>query len=155
MDAYLYIKTLHIISSTVLFGTGAGIAFFMLSSHFAHNLHERFFAVRMTVLADYIFTLPAVIIQPLTGFWLISNGGYEYTELWLSTTYVLYALAGLCWIPVVWIQISLKNTASKCIANGMPLPDQYHKFFRIWFLLGWPAFGALIAIFLLMVFKPV
>lgn len=155
MDWYFIIKTLHIISSTILFGTGIGIAFFMLCSHFTDNLQEKFFAARNTVLMDYLFTAPAVIIQPLTGFWLILEGGYNWTDTWLVITYILYAVAGACWIPVVCIQIHLKNMLAHSLQTGVALPARYHSLFRAWFLLGWPAFVGLVVIFFLMVFKPV
>ena len=155
MDWYLIIKTLHIISSTVLFGTGAGIAFFMLRSHFTDNIHEKFYAVRNTVLADYLFTAPAVIMQPATGFWLVWQGGHDWMDLWLSTTYAIYIIAGLCWLPVVWIQIQLKNMAAYAVETGELLPERYYKLFKVWFLLGWPAFIGLVIVFFLMVFKPV
>lgn len=155
MDFYLIIKTLHILSSTVLFGTGIGIAVFMLLSYFTDNLNEKFFAARSTVLADYIFTAPAVIIQPLTGFWLVWQSGYDWMDLWLVGTYVIYAIAGLCWLPVVWIQIQLKSMLAQSIATGEELPSRYNKLFKIWFLLGWPAFVGLVVVFFLMVFKPV
>lgn len=155
MDTYQIVKTLHIIGSTILFGTGIGIAFFMYASHHARNLHEKYFATRMTVLADYLFTTPAVIIQPLTGIWLIINGGYAAHDLWLSLTYGLYILAGLCWLPVVWIQIQLRRMLATAVETGTDLPPRYARLFRIWFWLGWPAFISLIVIFFLMVMKPV
>ena len=155
MDTYLVIKTLHILSSTVLFGTGAGIAFFMLRSYFTDNIHEKFYAARNTVLADYLFTAPAVMVQPLTGLWLVWQSGYDWMDLWLAVTYVIYIIAGLCWLPVVWIQIQLKNMTAKSVETGEPLPPRYFKLFKIWFLLGWPAFIGLVIVFFLMVFKPV
>ena len=154
MDWYSIIKTLHIISSTVLFGTGLGIAFFMLRSHFTDNLQEKFFAARNTVLADYLFTAPSIIIQPLSGAWLIWKGGFDPAALWLMWTYGIYTLAGLCWLPVVWIQIQLKQMVRAALDSGTSLPDRYHRLFRIWFILGWPAFLGLVAIFFLMVVKP-
>ncbi len=154
MDWYLTIKTIHIISSAVLFGTGAGIAFFMYRSRFTENMDKKFYAIQNTVLADYLFTLPAVIIQPLSGFWLISQGGYNWTELWLVITYVLYIIVGLCWLPVVWIQIQLKNMLTENIELGVELPDRFQRLFKIWLSLGFPAFIGLIIVFFLMVFKP-
>ncbi|MBN8520656.1 MAG: DUF2269 domain-containing protein [Alphaproteobacteria bacterium] len=155
MDWYFIIKTLHVISSTILFGTGIGIAFFMLRSHFTDNIHEKFYAARNTVLADYLFTLPAVIIQPITGFWLIWQGGHGWMDLWLSATYAIYIIAGLCWLPVVWIQIQLKNMLAQAVASGTELPERYYRLFKIWFFLGWPAFIGLVIVFFLMVMKPV
>ncbi len=155
MELYPLVKVAHILSATVLFGTGAGIAFFKFRARFTDNLHEKYFAARNTVLADSLFTAPAVIIQPLTGFWLIQEGGYEFSDLWLLITYGLYLLAGVCWLPVVWIQIRLRNIVRHSLETDTPLPEDYHRLFRLWFILGWPAFGGLVAIFGLMVIKPV
>tara|TARA_Y100000031_G_scaffold152249_1_gene195005 strand:+ start:902 stop:1369 length:468 start_codon:yes stop_codon:yes gene_type:complete len=155
MDIYLITKTIHILSSTILFGTGIGIAFFMFRSMFTNNMHEKFYAAKNTVLADYLFTFPAVIIQPLSGVALIHMAGYDWTDFWLMATYVIYIIAGLCWLPVVWIQIELKKMVAEALESGEPLPARYHKLFKIWFLLGWPAFVGLVAVFYLMVAKPV
>ncbi|MEX0297942.1 MAG: DUF2269 family protein [Kordiimonas sp.] len=155
MDTYSLVKTLHVIGSTILFGTGIGIAFFMFRSHFTDDIHEKLYAARNTVLADYIFTFPAVIIQPITGFWLVSQSAYEWNETWLVITYGLYVLAGLCWLPVVWIQIQLKKMLQSAAVEDKPLPNRYNKLFRLWFLLGWPAFLGLIVVFYMMVTRPV
>jgi uncharacterized membrane protein len=154
MNAYLLIKTVHIIAATILFGTGLGIAFFMFRSCFTDSLHEKFYAIRTTVLADYLFTAPAAVLQPATGAWLIWEGGLRWDDSWLLATYVLYAIAGACWLPVVGIQIRLKRILSAGLSTGKPLPDEYHRLFRVWFLLGWPAFLSLVAVFFVMVAKP-
>ncbi len=155
MDVYSFIKTLHIISSAVLFGTGIGIAFFMLRSYFTESLPEKLYAANNTVLADYLFTLPAVIIQPATGFWLVWQGGYGVMDLWLVSTYAIYIIAGICWLPVVWIQIQLKVMVRQAYENAEPLPPRYHRLFKKWFILGWPTFIGLVIVFFLMVMKPV
>jgi uncharacterized membrane protein len=155
MDLYSIIKTLHVISATILFGTGIGIGFFMFCSRYARNIHERYYAARVTVLADYVFTAPAVVIQPLTGIWLVMHSGYDPMALWLKLTYALYLLAGACWLPVVWIQIQLRKIVAQCSETGTSLPPRYNRLFKIWFILGWPAFLSLIVIFYLMVTKPV
>ena len=155
MDIYLIIKTLHIISSTILLGTGLGIAFFMLRSYFTQDLHEKLYSARATVLADYIFTFQAAILQPLTGAWLVWKSGYAWTDFWLVSSYVFFAIAGVCWLPVVWIQIQLKKILEQSIKNQTRLPQRYHKLFNLWFILGWPAFIGLVAIFFLMVGKPI
>lgn len=155
MDLYNTIKTLHILGSTILFGTGIGIAFFMFRSWFTTDVHEKFYAARSTVLADYLFTFPAAVIQPISGVALINMAGFDWTDLWLIATYVIYMIAGLCWLPVVWIQIQLKNMCKEASENGTELPARYHKLFKIWFLLGWPAFVGLVIVFYLMVAKPV
>lgn len=154
MNWYLAVKTVHIISATVLFGTGIGIAFFMFRSRFSDNIHERLYAASNTVMADYLFTLPAVLIQPLSGAWLVWKGGYNWADNWLAWTYVLYILAGMCWLPVVWIQIRLKTLVSEAIHSDSELPDSYHRLFNYWILLGIPAFTSLLIVFYLMVYKP-
>ena len=155
MDLYFIIKTLHIITSTILFGTGLGIAFFMFRSHYTNDIQEKYYAARNTVLADYLFTFPAVVLQPITGLWLISSGSFDWSAFWLVLTYIIYVIVGMCWIPVVWIQVKLKNMLSYSIDSKTPLPSQYYKLFKIWFMLGWPAFFGLIIVFYLMVAKPV
>jgi uncharacterized membrane protein len=154
MSAYFLIKTVHIVSATILFGTGLGIAFFMFRSWVTDDLHEKLFALRTTVLADYLFTAPAAVLQPLTGAWLIWKGGFSWTDGWLAATYALYGIAAACWLPVVWIQLRLKRMVTASLATDMPLPREYRRLFRLWFGLGWPAFLGLIAVFFLMVIKP-
>ena len=154
MNLYLLIKTLHILSATVLFGTGMGIAFFMLRSWYVDDPQQRLYAARTTVLADWLFTLPAGILQPVTGFWLIWQAHFPLTDLWIVTSLILYGIAGMCWLPVVWIQLRLKNLLEISVQTGTPLPQDYHRLFRYWFALGWPAFASLMMIFYLMVAKP-
>lgn len=155
MDTYFFVKTLHILSSTILFGTGIGIAFFMFRSFFTNDLHEKLYAARSTVVADYLFTFPAAIVQPITGLWLVWIVGYDWTALWLLITYIIYIIAGICWLPVVWIQIQLKWMLEHSVETNTDLPARYHKLFKIWFALGWPAFVGLVAAFFLMVVKPI
>jgi uncharacterized membrane protein len=131
MNTYLLIKTVHVVTATVLFGTGLGIAFFMFRSRFTTDLQEKFYAIRSTVLADYLFTAPAAVLQPATGAWLIWEGGLTWNDGWLLATYVLYAIAGVCWLPVVWIQIRLKRIVAACMSSGKPLPDEFHRLFRV------------------------
>lgn len=154
MDWYLFIRAIHIISSTILFGTGIGIAFFMWWVNRDGNLAAKVFVAKTVVIADFLFTLPAVIIQPLTGIILINMVGYDYKSLWLILTYIGYIIAGICWMPVVFIQIRLRNLASIAIKEKSALPAEYCRLFKLWFILGWPAFISLIGIFFLMVLKP-
>ena len=155
MSLYLIIKTLHILSATVLFGTGMGIAFFMFRTAFTDAVPQKLYAARNTVLADACFTLPAVILQPVTGVWLILQAGFNPLNQWLVITYGLYLLAGACWLPVVWIQLQQRKMLEHSVTTGTPLPARYHRLFKWWFALGWPAFTALVVIFYLMVAKPV
>lgn len=154
MDIYSLIKTLHIISATIVFGTGIGIANFMFFGSRSRVPVERAFAARMTVKADFLFTLPAVIVQPLSGAWLVWQGGFLWSDYWLVVTYGLYLLAALCWVPVVFIQIRMK-VMLEAHARGEAIDEAaYDRLFRNWFVLGWPAFGGLVVIFWLMVTKP-
>jgi uncharacterized membrane protein len=154
MDTYLLVKTLHIISATVVFGTGIGIASFMFFGHFGSDTAARAFAARMTVRADFLFTLPAVIVQPLSGAWLIFHGGFAWNDYWLVLTYALYLLAGACWLPVLAIQMRMKAML-EAKAQGAAFGEAaYGRLFRWWFVLGWPAFSGVAAMFWLMVAKP-
>jgi uncharacterized membrane protein len=154
MNLYLLIKTLHIVSATIVFGTGIGIANFMFFGARSGAMPERAFAVRMTVKADFMFTLPAVVIQPLTGAWLVWHGGFLWNDYWLVLTYGLYLLAGACWVPVVFIQMRMKAMLEARERGGVFDEATYNRLFRAWFILGWPAFGSLVVIFWLMVTKP-
>lgn len=154
MDPYLTLKFLHILSSTVLFGTGMGTAFQMVwawRTKRAETIHS---VASGVVVADWLFTTPAGLIQPLTGYLLIAQQGYDWSEPWLLLTYGLYLLAFLCWAPVVHLQIRIRDMAATALANNTPLPARAKRYFNIWFMLGWPAFIALTAIFWLMVNRP-
>lgn len=153
--SYLLLKLLHIISSTILFGTGLGSAFYFWRAHQQTDLRARYLAVRSVVIADWVFTTPTVIIQPLTGIALMSILSLPLTTHWIMITFFLYVLAGACWIPVVWLQIKMKAMLQTCLLQNEPsLPSQYDVYYRYWFYLGWPAFIAVMIIFYLMVFKP-
>lgn len=151
---YELVKTIHILSAAVLFGTGLGTAWFMWRANRSGDVALIFGTARLVVLADLLFTTPAVVVQPLSGFWLIHLAGYGPTETWLMWTYGLYALAGACWLPVVWLQVRMRDLAASSCAGKRPLPPLYHRLQRIWFTLGWPAFLAVIVIVHLMVAKP-
>ena len=155
MDAFSLIKTLHILGAAVLFGTGAGIAFFMLRSRFSADPRVRHAVARDVVLADFIFTAPAVVLQPVTGVALIRMAGHDPMEFWLVVSYGLFVLTGLCWLPVVWIQVRLRVMSVEAIQAGGRTPAGYRRLFNFWVMLGFPAFFSVIAIFWLMVGKPV
>lgn len=154
MTLYGIVKTVHILSAAVLFGTGLGTAWFMWRSDRSGDAVAVAATARDVVRADWLFTTPAVILQPLSGFWLVSLAGYAPTETWLIWTYGLYLLAGACWLPVVWLQIRMRDLAATAVAEGAPLPALYRRYARLWFALGWPAFTAVILIVYLMVAKP-
>ncbi len=154
MDPYLTAKWLHILSSTVLFGTGIGTAFQMVWAMRGGKVETIHSVASAVVLADWIFTTPAGILQPLSGIWLIHIAGYPWTEPWLLASYALYTLAFCCWAPVVILQLRLRDLAQEALARGAPLPPRAWRAYRLWFALGWPAFIALVAVFWLMVNKP-
>lgn len=153
MDAYLLVKTLHIVSATVLFGTGIGIAFFFWMGMRSGEPEMALFAARTTTIADMIFTLTAGFVQPLTGFWLVWRIGYDPFAPWLLATYILYLVALACWLPVVWLQLRIRDMFVRRVRGDAFDEALYRRYFRWWFALGWPAFIGLIAVFWLMVAK--
>jgi uncharacterized membrane protein len=152
---YLIVKWLHILSSTFLFGTGIGSAFYMLFTSLSRDVRAIAVVSRYVVLADWIFTSTTVVLQPLTGFYLIHLAGYPLGSAWIAWSIALYLVAGACWLPVVWIQLRMRNMAQAAARDATELPEQYWRYLRIWFLLGIPAFFALVVVFYLMVAKPV
>jgi uncharacterized membrane protein len=154
MTLYLALKTLHVIGAAVLLGTGAGIAFFMLMAHRTGDPRVIAHTAGVVVVADTIFTATAVILQPLTGAALALMGGWPLFEGWVLASLALYVLTGLFWLPVVWMQLRMRNLARLAVAGGRPLPAEYHWMFRAWFACGVPAFAAVLGIVALMVAKP-
>ncbi len=153
MDAYLLAKWLHILSATVLFGTGIGTAFQMVWAMRGNRAEVVAGVGAGVVMADRLFTLPAGLVQPATGLWLAHLAGWSLTEPWLLLTYALYGIAFAAWVPVVRLQYRIRDL---CRAAGVgPVPREARQLYRLWFLLGWPGFGALVAVLWLMVSKPV
>ena len=152
--SYLLLKYIHILSSTLLFGTGLGTAFHGFLAFRTKDPRVAAAVGRSVVLADWLFTAPAVVIQPVTGVTMAVLAGVPLTQGWLALSIALYVMVGVCWLPVVWLQIQLRRMAAACIEGGDPLPQLYDRYLRLWFMLGWPAFTAVLAIFYLMVFKP-
>jgi uncharacterized membrane protein len=155
MDYIYLLKLIHVLGASVLFGTGVGIAFFMLMAHRTGHAGVIAVTARFVVIADLIFTATAVVVQPVSGFalaWAI--GLSPLREPWIVVSILIYILVGLCWLPVVFIQMRMRDLANDAAINGKPLPDRYRRLFRIWFALGWPAFAGVIAIFVLMIWQP-
>jgi uncharacterized membrane protein len=151
---YIVLKWLHILSSTLLFGTGLGSAFYMFFASLTRDARVVAVVVRYVVIADWAFTTPTIILQPLTGFYLVHRTGLPLTSTWIVASIALYLLAGACWLPVVWMQIRMRDMARQAAAAGGELPDRYWRFLRWWVALGIVAFLALVAVFYLMVAKP-
>jgi uncharacterized membrane protein len=154
MNAYVWLKTIHILSSTLLFGTGLGTAFFMWFTHRTGNLASIATAARLTVRADFLFTTPAVIVQPVSGYLLMRLMGFDLHAGWLQAAVALYVFTGVCWLPVVWLQWRASQLAHTALQTETILPPDYYRIMRLWFALGWPAFLSVITIFWLMVAKP-
>ena len=140
--------------ATVILGTGTGIAFFMLMAHRSGDAAFIAGTAGVVVLADLVFTATAVVLQPITGYLLMRQTGVTFAESWLTLSLLLYLLAGAFWLPVVWIQARLRDLARAAAESGTSLPAAYHRLFRIWFLFGFPGFGAVLAILFLMIAKP-
>lgn len=152
---YVIAKWLHILSSTLLFGTGIGTAFFMFVANRTGDVRAIAVVTRYVVIADTIFTLPTVIFQPLSGYMLMQLAGIPLLTEWVWKSFALYGVAGLCWLPVVWIQLQMRNMAIETAITGAPmLPARYWRYERVWVVLGIPAFTALVIVFYLMVAKP-
>lgn len=154
MNEYLVVKWLHVLSSTILFGTGIGSAFYMFFASLNRDPRIVFFVTRWVVIADWVFTTTAIVVQPVTGLWLVHLAGFDWTSTWILGSIVLYFFAGACWLPVVWLQLQMREMARAAAEAGAQLPERYGRFFRIWVALGIPAFTALVVVFYLMVAKP-
>lgn len=154
MTAYLLLKWLHVIGATVLLGTGAGIAFFMLMAHRSGDVRVIAGVARIVVVADYLFTASAVMAQPITGALLAHAAGYSLSEGWISLSLGLYVFTGAFWLPVVWMQKRMRDLARAAAETGTELPETYYRLFRWWFAFGFPAFMAVLAIFWLMISRP-
>ncbi len=151
---YLIIKWLHIVSSTLLFGTGIGSAFYMLFSSLSRDVRAIAVVSRHVVRADWLFTATTVVFQPLSGFYMIHLAGYPLTSAWIVWSIALYLVAGACWLPVVWLQIRMRDMAQASARDNLALPALYWRYLRIWTALGIPAFVALVIVFYLMTAKP-
>ena len=144
---YLVVKWLHILSSTVLFGTGLGSAYYMFFASRTRDARIVASVVRQVVIADWIFTTPTIVLQPLTGFYLVHLAGFPVTSAWIVWSIALYLLAGAAWLPVVWMQIRMRDLAATAAAQSLPLPPIYWRYLRAWVALGVVAFTALVVVF--------
>ena len=153
MDSYLTLKLVHILSAVVVAGTGTGIAFFMFMAAKSKNVQTIAEVTRLVVIADWIFTAPAVVIQFVTGLLLMNKLSYSQSSPWFLTVISLFVFIGVCWLPVIWIQYKLREQAA--ISRGLTEPSpEFTRLMKLWTLLGIPAFVAILVIFWLMVFKP-
>ena len=154
-EAYLWIKWIHILGATLLFGTGLGTAFHLYATHLRGDVAAIAAAARNTTLADWLFIATSGIVQPVSGWLMAHLAGFDYLASWLVATYAFYGIAAACWIKVVGLQYRMRALAEAAQAGGTALPPEYFAAMRLWFVLGWPAFASLLIIFALMVWKPV
>jgi uncharacterized membrane protein len=151
---YLWLKFLHVISSTILFGTGIGTACTMLYGHYTRDVHVIAAVTQYVVRADWIFTLSSGILQPLTGLWMVYLIGYSFTSFWIMGSIIGYLIAACCWFPVVYLQIKMRQLAIEAKQSHTELSPIYFRYFKFWSCLGVPAFSSLILVFYLMTNKP-
>lgn len=151
---YFVLKYLHVIGAVVLIGTGAGIAFFMVMAHRTGHVARIAGVARIVVTADFLFTATAVVLQPITGVLLAREVGYPLTQGWIVLSIILYIAIGVFWLPVVVMQMRMRDMAEAAEAKGEPLPRAYHRLFWTWFVFGFPAFGSILAILWLMIARP-
>ncbi len=154
MSVYFALKYLHVIGAAVLLGTGAGIAFFMVMAHATREPAVVAAVARIVVIADFLFTASAVVIQPVTGFLLVWTAGYSAWDGWIVLSLALYVITGAFWLPVVWMQMRMRDLAQAAALQGAPLPGAYHRLYRTWFAFGFPAFAAVLGIYWLMIARP-
>ena len=154
MSAHLVLKWLHVAGAAILLGAGLAIAFHLWLALRGREVATIAAAARATVIADFVFTLPAVVLQPVTGLALAWAMGYPLDAWWIRASFVLYLVAGACWVPVVFIQMRRRALADASASGGTPLGADFHRLARRWFLLGWPAFAAVGTIFWLMIARP-
>jgi len=150
---YVLLKWVHVLSSTILFGAGVGSAFHLFAASLRGHTGGAAGSARNVVLADWLLTTPAVIVQPLTGLWLVHLLQLPLATPWVAWSLALYAIAIACWLPVVWIQIRMRQLALAAESAGEPLPRAYHRLFHWWTGLGFAAFFPFVFIFWLMVAK--
>ncbi len=151
---YLWLKFIHVISSTILFGTGIGTACNLFLAQKTKEVAIISATTRYVVTADWIFTGSSGFVQALTGLWMVFIAGYPLSTPWIMGSIIGYLIAAFCWFPVVYLQIKMRDLAQKAHDTQKPLPSQFHTYYRIWFWLGWPAFISLVIVFYLMTNKP-
>jgi uncharacterized membrane protein len=144
---FLILKWVHILSAVFMLGAGAGSAFYLHRANREGNLH----AIRFVL--DWLFTVPPIVLIPVTGMWMMHISGYVFSALWIWLSLTLFVTAGLCWIPAAILQIKMKSLADQS-HDKERLPAAYWKYERLWRILGVAAFPAMVAIFTLMIFKP-
>lgn len=154
MEIYEFLKIVHILGAAILFGTGLGIAFFMFCADRTRDAHLILGTAKTVIVADFLFTASAVVLQPISGLTLVYVAGHSLWDSWILLSLLLYVLVGVCWIPVVFIQIALRNCAQTAVDKGEALGADYQRLMRMWFWLGWPAFLGMIGLFWLMISKP-
>lgn len=154
MEYLVILRWLHVIGASVLLGTGAGIAFFMVMAHRTGNPVLIAHTARVVVIADWLFTASAIVVQPITGALLVQELGWSWSEGWIMLSLALYVLTGCFWLPVVWMQTRMRDLSTEAARTSAPLPEEYFRLYRAWFLCGIPAFFSVLGIIWLMRAQP-
>lgn len=154
MSLYLTLKWLHILSSVLLVGTGLGSAYYLYFANRSRDAAVLAVVTRLVVRADWWFTTPTAILQPVTGLTLAHLAGWPLSTPWLAASLVLFGVAGACWLPVVWLQLRMQAMAGQAAQDQTDLPSAYWRYARWWEVLGYPAFAAMAVVFYLMAAKP-
>lgn len=151
---YMIVKWIHVVGSTLLFGTGVGSAFYLLAATLTRDSRAIAVTSRHVVIADWLFTASTAILQPVTGYMLMRIANFSWELAWLRVSIMLYVVAIACWLPVVWLQMRMRTVSAAAAGAQTPLPPAYWRYFRWWFALGVPALFSFLAIFYLMIAKP-
>jgi uncharacterized membrane protein len=153
MRLYLALKALHILSAMLFFGTGLGSAWYRLRADRSGDVRVIAWCQREIVLADWVFTVPSAVLLPASAVAMIEVLGVPWRTGWILWAFAGYSIAGLCWLPAAWLQILMRRLADDALASGAPLPPAFHRYARIWLVLGFPSFAAAMATLWLMVAK--
>lgn len=151
---YLWLKYIHILSSTILFGTGIGTASVMLYGYFLSDLRVKAAIYNYVVKVDWLFTGVTGFLQLVTGLWMVHIAHFPFATLWITGGLIGYSFTAVCWFIVVYLQIKIRNIAISALDTQTPLPPRYSIYFKWWFTLGWPAFISLLLVFYFMIMKP-
>ncbi len=145
---YFLLKLIHILSATLMIGTGLGSAFYLYLTYKKSAVQTVKEVLNFVILADTIFTTPSVIIQLITGIMLSDLLGLLYTD-WFWLVLAVSVIVLVLWLRAAFIQFKLK----KLLEEENKLSPKFHHLMNIWFILGVPSFGGAIYLYYLMVYR--
>ncbi len=153
---YHGLKLLHILSAVVMTGTGIGLAYFLFLAVLTKKQEALVAIARWVIWGDWLFTLPAIITQIISGLLLVERLGWSFASVGMHWILTLYALMLVCWLPVIVIQYKLYHISLKILTEGQDVHchPSFKRLFRLWVLLGSIAFVCVLLLFWIMIFKP-